>query len=362
MKLLDLYIIKKYLKTFFFTVLILSMIATIIDFSEKVEKFMREPVTVWEVISQYYLNFLPYINALLWPLYCMISVIFFTSQLARGSEIVAIYSSGISVNRLLRPYLITALFLGGIHLAMNHTIIPRGNAVKFTFENTYIYKSNDKGNTRNVHIFLSEDSKIFIRYFRKSQNKGSDIRIETFKDNRLQQMLVANSIQWQEETGSWLLKDYETRVFSEDREYYSGAKGAELDTVLALVPSDFTRFINAREMITSKEMKEFIRRENARGIGNTKQFEVELYRRTAEPFTLIILTIIGFVVASQKVRGGMGLHLAIGVGLGALFVVMSKFAHTFANSQEIPALLGVWIPNIIFTTVAAILLYRAQQR
>ena len=361
LKKLDWYIIKKYLSTFFFTALIISLISIIIDFSDKVEDFIEEPVTVMQIIQEYYLNFLPYINSLLWPLYALIAVVFFTSRMAFNSEIISILNAGISFRRLMVPYLAAASVVAGLHLVGNHIVIPESNKVRLDFEHTYIWKHDDKGKKNDVHLFISPGTKVYIRYYKKMQNIARDFKIEKIENNKLVYFLKANTAKWIEPPNKWRLSDYEIRTFDGLKETIELGMGKHIDTTLNLTPDDFVSFLNQKEMMNTRELRKFINVSRERGLGNTKTYEVEIHRRTAEPFTIFILTIIGLAVAARKVRGGMGLHLAIGITIGAIYIFLSKFSITFATNESLPPLLGVWVPNILFSLVAIFLVSKAQK-
>lgn len=360
-KLLDKYIFKKYLSAFFFTVLIFTMISVVIDFSEKVESFIEEPCTAHQIIFDYYLNFIPHINWLLWPLISLIAVIFFTSRMAHGSEIISVFNAGISFKRLQYSYLTAAVFLTLIHLFGNHYYIPEANKKRLGFEHTYVWKNNDHGKTENVHLFVSPDTKVYLKYFNKPEKSARDFRMEKFADHKLVYVLKAKSADWVKDPGVWKLNNYEERTFNGLKETLNISKGTTKEITISLSPKDFVQYINQKEMMTSIELINFINRETKRGSGVSKPFEVELQRRTADSFAIIILTLIGVAVAARKVRGGMGLHLAIGIGIGALFVFMSRFSITFAQGDSLPAIIGVWIPNLIFICVAIYLNSKAQK-
>jgi len=116
LKKLDLYIIKKFLGTFFFTLLLIISIVIVFDLSEKIQDFIEKKAPIHAIIFDYYLNFIPYFANLFSPLFIFIAVIYFTSKMASNSEIVAILSSGISFKRFLRPYLISAFFFSWVIL------------------------------------------------------------------------------------------------------------------------------------------------------------------------------------------------------------------------------------------------------
>lgn len=361
MKKIDLYIIKKYLSTFFFTVLIITMIAIVIDISQQMERFIENEITVRQIFFEYYLNYIPFINGLLFPLYAMIAVIFFTSRMAYNSEIISIFNAGVSFYRMLFPYMVAASIIAGIHLIGNHYIIPKGNQTLVEFKNKYIKKNNDEGKTTNIHFYIEPETKIYIKYYKKADTTARDFRLEKFEDGSLVYLLKSREASWEGEPNKWKLKNYELRKFNNEHESFVLGKGKTIDTTLNLHPKDFIRFVNERERMSTAELQEFVNVERLRGLSHTKLFELEIHRRTADAFTIIILTLIGVAVAARKVRGGMGLHLITGVTMGALFIVMAKFSITFSTNHSLPPLWGVWIPNIIFFFVALYLIAKAQK-
>jgi len=361
LKILDRYIIKKFLGTFLFVVLIFTLIAVIIDFSQNVEEFIDEQLPAWRVAKEYYFNFAIFINGLLWPLFAMISVIFFTSRMAFNSEIISILNAGVSFRRLMRPYLIGAGLIASVHLLLNHFVIPVSNKTRLDFFHSYIMKESDHGQTRDVHMFISPDTKIYVKDYFKRDSTARSFRLEKLDGNRIVSFIEASEARWQGPPNKWKLSNYEIHSFVGGKESIVVGGREKLDTTFNLTPNDFVRYDDTREMIPSQKLAAFIAEEKQRGIGNTKLYEIELYRRTADPFTLLIVTLIGMSVATRKVRGGMGFHLALGISLGAIFVFMAKFSITFATNEALPAMLGVWMPNIVFAVIAAILVAKAQK-
>ncbi len=361
LKILDRYIIAKYIGTFLFVVLIFSLIAVIIDFSQNVEEFIDEKLPAWQVAHEYYLNFIVFINGLLWPLFALISVIFFTSRLASNSEIISILNAGVSFRRIMRPYLLAGGAIALVHLALNHFVIPVSNETRLDFFHSYIMKESDRGNTRDVHMFIAPDTKIYVRDYFKQDSFARNFRIEYFKGNKLTSFIEADEARWKGAPNKWQLSNYEIHQFDGLRDTIVVGGSEKLDTVFNFTPADFVRYDDTREMIPSQRLSEFIDEERSRGVGRTKIYEIELYRRTADPFTIIIVTFIGMSLASRKVRGGMGLHLALGIVLGAVFIFLSKFSITFATNKALPAMLGVWIPNIVFALIALLLVAKAQK-
>ncbi len=361
LKKLDAYIVRKFLATFFFTAMIFSLIAVTIDFSEKIKKFIEEPITTKEIYIDYYMNFIMFINGLLWPLFTLIAVIFFTSRMANNSEIISIFNAGVSFRRLLYPYMLAASVIAVIHFLTGHFVIPNGNDKMLDVVHTYIHKDEDKGKTQDVHLFVSPDTKIYVKSYYKGDSSIREFRMEQFEANELVYYLKANSAKWLKEEKKWQLKNYEIRTFDDMQESLVIGRGKQIDTAINLTPADFIDYKAQQTMMNTPELLAFIDKQRSRGVGNVQKYQIEYHRRSAEPFTIYILTLIGVAIAARKIRGGLGLHLALGIGIGALFVFLSRFAIVFASGQAIPIILGIWMPNIIFTAVALYLISTAQK-
>ena len=331
------------------------------------ESFLEEDCTFKEIAMDYYLPFIPWINGLLFPLFALISVIFFTSRMAYDSEIISILNAGVSFRRMMVPYLVASGFIGTLHLLANHYVIPLGNKSKVDFEHTYLYKGENKGQTRDVHLILSRDTSentLTKAYVKSYYNRDTSVRnlvLERFKNNHLTYRLKASRAEWVKPPNHWQLKDYEIRTFDGDQEAMIFGKRQTIDTTLNMFHDDFVLYENDKLTMTTPELQRVIKREKERGVKTTKGFLLEIQRRTAEPFTIIIVTLIGMALAARKVRGGLGLHLALGVSLGAMYVFLSKFSLTFATNQTLAPTLAVWLPNIFFTLILFYLISKAQK-
>jgi lipopolysaccharide export system permease protein len=358
---LDRYIIVKFLSTLFFSVLVCSLISLAIDFSEKVRYFIERDCTAMEVILDYYPGFIFNMTGMLMPLYTMIAVVFFTSRMAFNAEILAILNAGVSFSRLARPYLIGGIVIAGMHLLLNHHLVPLGNRYRLAFERKYIDLKADKGKTIHIHLFLNADTKAYIQRFDKEQQVASGFRLEQYENARLVRMLDAETARWMgDSVGRWQLNNYTIRAFSGMKETYARYTVPK-DTLINLSPVDFRWFSNQVEEMTTLELIRAVDRDRERGLITSRQYAIEQQRRSADAFTNIILTIIGLAVAGRKVRGGMGLHLALAISIGGIFVFFSKFAVTFASSGGLPVAFGLWLPNLVFSAVAVWLVSRAQK-
>lgn len=361
LKTIDWYIIKKFLGAFFFTSMLFSLISTIVDFSDKVDKFVKASMSAKQIWIDYYLNFIPYINGILWPLFSLIAVIFITSRLARNAEVISILNAGVSYRRFLRPFLFSALFIATLHFLGNHFLIPRSNSIRYSMDANYLGKNKETGKYRDVHVFFNDDSKIYVRNYFKADSSARVVRLEKLKDGELVGYIKANRMKLKTPPNTWTLEGAQRRAITSMREEHIEALPAKFDTTINVFPSDFTFRKHDKDGMTTPALLEAIRKEELKGAGNTSLFSYELHRRTSEPFTIIILTLIGVAIASRKVRGGMGLHLALGVLIGAAYIFISKFAFTFATSDIISPFIAVWIPNILFSCIAIYLVANAQK-
>lgn len=358
---LDKYIIGKFLRTFFFTVLIFSMVSVIIDWSGNVERFISSDITRNEIVFGYFPSFLLFILGLIWPMLSLIAVIFFTGRMASNSEIISILNAGVSFNRFLRPYMLTAGLLTIVYILGIHFFVPMANEYRQELTRIYFNRNKDEGQTRDIHLFVAPETKVYINFYRKRDSTARDFRLETFQNNQLVALTKARNAKYLAASNQWELQNYEIRTFYDGQETYRSGLGAKLDTSIQLHPEDFVEYKEQQMTMTSPELLAYIDKQKSRGSANVRRYEIEWARRIAEPFTVFILTLIGVSVAARKVRGGMGIQLAGGMFMGALFVFISRFSATFSLGSTIPPFLGMWMPNIIFFFVALYFIRTAQK-
>ncbi len=353
---LDRYILGKFLGTFVFSILLITVIVIVFDISEKIEDFMTHDVPLKEIVFDYYVNFLPYFINLYSPQFTLIAVVFFTSRMASRTEIVAILSAGVSFNRFLRPYLIGATLIAGSSLLLNTIILPEANKVRLEFESKYV-GSQFVFNERDIHRQIAQGVYIYMEHYNNLENVGSRFTLEKMNGREMEFKLSAREIRWDSVKSRWSIIDYNARHIKDRTETL--IRGDRIDTVLNLNPNDFKRAQNRMESMTSSELNRFIENEKMKGSDNVQYFEIEKYKRIAFPFATFILTLIGVAVSSRKERGGTGRHLATGIALGFIFIVFMQVFMSYAQSGVIPAYIAVWIPNAIFLVVCIFMLRRA---
>jgi lipopolysaccharide export system permease protein len=361
MKKIDWYILRKFLFTFFFAILLFTIIAVVVDISEKTDEMVRSRLGVKRIILEYYIGFVPHIIALLFPLFVFISVIYFTSKMAVKSEIIAIIAGGTSYWRWLRPYWIGSIFLAIVLWFANQYIVPRANKIRSSFESKYI-DANSSYNALvggNTHIYFRVDSFTYAGIMRYDTliKRGGPIFMYRMVNNRLQENMRAESIVWDTATRKWRLESVLNRKVGK-----LGEKVTLLDyesRTYNFTPQDLGRDKYTKERLTTPELNRFIALEKLRGSEGLNELLVERYRRDATSITVILLTLIGAIVAGRKVRGGSGFHLAIGFMLAALFIIADRFSTIFSTKGNLPPLLAAWIPNVIFLGVVWYMYRRA---
>ncbi|MDR0657335.1 MAG: LptF/LptG family permease [Mediterranea sp.] len=354
-KRLDWYIIRKFLGTYVFAIALIISIAVVFDYNEKMDKFANNDAPWTAIVFDYYLNFIPYFANLFSPLFVFISVIFFTSKLAENSEIIAMFSTGMSFKRLMRPYMISAGIIAIVTLFLGSYIIPQGSATRLAFEDQY-YKKRKKTSARNIQLEVDSGVIAYIGNYYDYRKSGNNFSLDKFIDKKLVSHLTARSITYDTtSTHKWILTDYTIREMGGMKENI--ARGDKLDTIIKMEPSDFLISHNQQEMLTSPQLSEYIDKQKRRGFANIKEFEIEYHRRIAASFASFILTAIGLSLSSRKVKGGMGLHLGIGLALSFSFILFQTVSSTFAINDNMPPVIAVWIPNLLYALIA-VYLYR----
>jgi len=356
LSILDRYILKKFIITFVFCMLLFTVIAVAVDSSEKTDDFVKANLSTSQILTEYYLGFVPYIWSLLFPLFVFIAVIFFTSKMATRSEVIAILASGTSYNRFLRPYLIGGILFATLLWLGSRYWIPKANAIRSEFQSRHIDKHDPLKNRAGQYcdncFYRRVDSNTFIG-FRNYDTLSKSARgffMEKVKGNKVIYNLRSESIRWDTAVNKWKLFNAAERTLDSSGE--SLIERPEMHIAINLQPFELIKDEYIKDKLTTPELVRFINQEELRGTEGLNALKVELYRRTATPATVLLLTIIGAVIASRRSRGGSGMHLALGIVIAAVFIISDKFSTVFATKGNFPPLIAAWLPNIVFSAVA----------
>jgi lipopolysaccharide export system permease protein len=358
---LDKYILKKYLTSFIFTLLILVPVAIAIDVSEKIGKFLANAdLTFTEIVQDYYVPFVVNYGNTFMPLALFIAVILFTSKLANDTEIVAIHSAGISFKRFLRPYIIGATIIAVFSLVTNHFVVPKTNGTFEDFKEAYLRKrKKSKTQVSQVNLQLNDSNYVYFRNFDLKRNVGYNFSYEKFEGLELKYKVITDNIKYNPEDSTYTLNNYKKR--------FIGAKGdsifsdRKLDTTFNFFPKDLLYVDYLARSMTSTHLSKHIKISSKRGVKNLNQYKVELYKRTSLPISSFVLTIIAVALASKKRRGGVGMNLAVGIALMFIYVFFMKVAEVLGAGASSHPLFMVWLPNIVFGILAIYLYFNAKR-
>jgi lipopolysaccharide export system permease protein len=352
MKRIDWYIIRKFIGTYIYSIVLIISISIVFDINENLAKFTTNHAPFKAIVVDYYANFVPYFANLFSPLFVFIAVIFFTSKLAGNSEIIAMLASGLSFRRLLRPYMISAALIAVVNYYLGAYIIPKGTVVRQNFE--ILYKNKRKNTAaENVQLQVGKGTIAYIQHYDDMSRRGFGFSLDKFENKKLVSHLTASNIFYDSISDSrfhWRLQNYKIRTLKGLREQIT--TGVELDTLIMMEPMDLVFSKGQQETFTSSELLEYISKQQERGSQNVVQYEVEYHRRIAMSFASFILTIIGASLSSRKRKGGMGLYLGIGLALSFTYILLQTVSATFAINAGTPALLAAWLPNIIYVFIA----------
>jgi lipopolysaccharide export system permease protein len=353
---LDFYIIKKILMTFLLAIVLIIFIIIIFDLSEKIDDFIDHKAPVKAIIFDYYVNFIPSFVNLFGHLFFFIAIVFTTSRLTARSEIIAMLSSGISFKRLLRPYVFCAILVGLISLYFSNYLIPQVNIPKYRFEKQY-YRNPYNNQLYNIHIQVNKDKQAYVQRFNNVLSSGYLFTFETFKNNQVVEKLTAETITYDSTIRQWKMFNYTIHTINGEKEHMERGEIKKVD--IGLNPDDFNIDAVNVDVLNFNKLNAAIAKEEMKGSNIVNDLLVEKYQRIFNPFAYIILTIIGMSLSSKKARGGTGLNLAIGIGLAFSLILMMKVSQVFATQGNLPPVLAVLIPLILYSIIAVFLFKKA---
>ncbi len=350
---LDWYLIRKFIGTYIYSIVLIISIAIVFDFNENLSKFTKYQAPWHAIIFDYYANFIPYYANLFSPLFVFIAVIFFTSKLAGNSEIIAMMASGVSFKRLLRPYMFSCVLIAGVTFYLNSYVIPHGNVIRQNFN--ALYRNSDKITTAdNVQLQVGKGVVAYIQHYDDKAKCGYGFSLDKIENKKLVSHMTALQIQYDTISDSkyhWKATNWKVRTLKGMREHITS--GDIKDTVILMEPTDLVYSSGQQETFTSPALLDYISKQTSRGSGNVVQYEMEFHKRIAMSFSSFILTVIGVSLSSRKRKGGMGLYLGIGLALSFGYIMLQTVSSTFAVNADTPPLLAAWIPNIVFAIIAA---------
>lgn len=352
MKIIDKYIGKKFLLTFFFISLLVMFLICVFDYMQKGNYFFENHLSKKEIFD-YYKAYVPYMFNFIIPVIIFVTTIFTTSQLAKRSEVLAILGTGTSYGRFLFSFLKPAIILTAANFYVNGWVIARNNEKWIAFEEQYIDDYDTNSAQNNLHFKINGDRYITIERYKSLQKIGSKILLDTFDNNELQTRITAEKMSYDDKENVWVLHNWTQREFQKDGEILTS--GEKISPDIILKPDDISMNPRLQEMLTLTELHEHIKILKEQGSRHVNLFQVERDVKYMSPFAIIILTIIGVLFASTKSRMGNTVQIIIGCILAFVYIGLFLFVRGIAIYSQINTTLVIWIPNIIFFILTFIL-------
>ena len=344
--------------TFFYVVIILCFVIAVIDYAEKNDKFIKHSLS-FEEIRNYYFSFIPFIASLITPITAFVATVYVTANLSMRSEIIALLSSGFSLKRIMFPFLYGGIIIAIMSFILNGWILPKANKSRVTFEVSYI-KNPFYFSKNNVHFKISDETYLYLERYDNSLEVGNNVSIEKFKNNFLRERLIGRQLVWNPDDKIWEIKSWQLRILNDDGNEEISS-GLQLDTALLINPSDFDNNYKLNETLTLTELNKYIDLLKLRGSDTVVLYEIEKYIRYTQPFTIIILILIGVIVSSRKSRQGTGILITLGFLLAFSFIIFFVMSRAFAENGSLNPLIAIWIPNLVFILIG-IIMYRIVPR
>jgi len=354
LKKIDWYILKQFLYTFFYVVIILCFVIAVIDYAEKNDKFIKHNLS-FEEIRNYYFSFIPFIASLITPITAFVATVYVTANLSIRSEIIALLSSGFSLKRIMLPYLYGGIIIAIMSFLLNGWILPKANKSRVNFEVSYI-KNPYYFSKNNVHFKISDETYLYLERYDNNLEVGNNVSIEKFTNNLLKERLIGRQLVWDSEDKIWEIKSWQLRILNGDGNEEI-TSGLQLDTALLINPSDFDNNYKLNETLTLTELNKYIDLLKLRGSDSVVLYEIEKYIRYTQPFTILILILIGVIVSSRKSRQGTGILITLGFLFAFSFIIFFVMSRAFAENGSLNPLFAIWIPNLVFILIG-IIMYR----
>jgi lipopolysaccharide export system permease protein len=352
---IDRFIIRQFLITFFFIMGIVLAIAVLIDFVEKIDDFLDKKPPLKEIVFDYYANFLPYFGQLFSPICIFLAVIFFTSRMASRTEIIPLLTSGTSFYRIMVPYMGTALLLCGLAFYFKGFLVPEATSRRIEFEYKYVRKKKISS-TKDIHKKVAQDSFVYIGYYNERKKEGTNFSMERMEKGDIVTRISGQRLVWRDSTQNWRIEQAVVRHIDEDRERL--VRRAFIDTTFLLTPDDIFKKEQYQETMILPELTRYIQLEEMRGSDILNELYIERNRRFSDPMAILILTLIGFSMASRKSRGGTALQIGLGLALCFVYIAM-LYTLMAVSGDSLTPWQAVWLPNMIFFPISLFLLYRA---
>lgn len=358
-KKLDRHIFFRLLTITLFVLGVLIFIFIVIHFSDHSEDFTDNGAEMAEIFGVYYLNYIPEIIRLVTPVAAFIACLYLTGQMAERLEIIALKAAGISLYRLMAPYLAFGFLTFCAISYLDGFVVPETNAKRFAFENKYLNKQDQEVDNRKLYRQESANTLLKVNYFNEEDLRGYRVELITFAGDSLVQTTSAQEMRWLEATQEWRFINLDRRTFTATG--FTDTHSDTVDTTLSLLPRDLARSTSDIYQLTYPKAYNYIQSMERSGAGSVGKPKVQFYGRLVYPLSILVVSIVGFAIASTRRRGGKGFYIAAGLGISFIYLVMIKVIEPFGGEGVLSPMVAVSIPHLFFFGVGIVLLYLARK-
>lgn len=355
MKIFDKYIVKNFVSTFFFMVIILSTIAVIIDLSQKLGRIEDNGSTPLAALTQFYPFWAVWLVNTFLPVAVFISVIYFTSRLTMQTEIVAAQAGGISFYRITKPYIWVAAVIAIVALFVNNFALPWANIKKNKYQYEYLLSSSKKGQyyeRQKISSQISGDEYIFAENYDRVEKRGTSFVFQRFEKEKLVEHISASSFNWDSKDSMYVLRNVYLRNVTSNTQDSLGYE-ITLKRKFSATPDEILPEGYVAETMNSIELNDFIQKQKFKGSASVNAYMNELQQRNSSPFSTFILTLLALSLSSQKRRGGIGLNLALGIILAFVYIFFNQISLTYSTQGYVSPFVAAWGPNVLFGLLTA---------
>lgn len=365
MKILDIYVLKQFIKNFIFSMFCFVIIFILVDLFSNLDKFIDKNLSTYLIVL-YYLYFIPEILKLITPVSMLLSTLFTISRFNNYSEMTAINSAGISLYRFALPILTFGIFTTLTSLYFNGWVVPKSNSQKFNIERKYLDKNKITGFLQNLHIQDSENIILSMGSYNENNKTGLNASIQIFNKNDISELSDRFDIKimkWDSIKNEWKLINVSERKFdtSNAQNYFFTdslypSQIAQLKKI-NLTPEQIIKKQYKPDELMLEDLEEYINSMNQSGQSVDKE-KVDYYSKISFPFANLIVILFGISISSGKRKSGAALQFGISILITFLYLGFIKVSQTFGYNGDINPVLTAWIANISFLLLAIFNLIR----
>lgn len=356
---IDRYMLKQFLQTFFFAIFGLCVVFVIVDLIENIDDFLNTNSGLG-VIMKYYLYYLPSIIKLLTPVATLLAVLFSIGRLSTNSEIIAMKSGGVSLYRILLPFLFIGVVISIFQVYFCGWVVPKSIQEKYIIESVNLKRGISTGPIYDLYFRESPNRNLILMYYNSDSYEGNQAAIEEYtpgKHPRLAKRIESQNIYWDTLKKHWFLTNVIIREYKNNKIVFS-----KKDTMLLKMKISHNQLVTLRK--TSEEMnyielKAYIDLLKNGGKDVRKQM-VEYHGNYAYPFASIVVILFGVPFASIKRRGGIAVQIGAALLVSFIYILSTKFSQTIGYAAGWNPFIAGWLANIIFAVIGLFVIFKTK--